>query len=263
MQRRDRPRLGKTKPRKLPDVSVPGIVVDFVDGQDDRAAGPHQEPGHVRVLFGRTDGHIHNEQDRIGLLDSPLSLRRDELVESHPADLPAARVNEGEVPTYPFGVQGLAVTGHAGAFLDDGLSSAQYPVYERRLADVRSPDDCHHRSWHDRSWHDRSWHDRSWHDRSWRHSCWRHRSWLRRSGHRERRRNRSCLKRSGRRGRRHVGRGHDGPVSAHFSARSAAGSSARRSEAPSAGTTSTGLGRSPRAMPSRNLPPDRQLSGIR
>ena len=144
MQSGDWPGLSETQPGKVPDVQLPGRGIDLIDSEHDRPPGPHQQARHVGVRLRRPDRHVHNKQNSVSFFDRLESLRGYQLVEHHAADLPASRVDEGEVAPHPLGLERLTVAGDARSFLDDRLATSEYPVHKGGLAHVGPPDDRHH-----------------------------------------------------------------------------------------------------------------------
>ena len=70
---------GSPRPRahELPGAGLAVGVVDLVDDQQHRRARPPEDPGHGQVLVGHPDGHVHHQQDHVGLGDGPLGLGAD------------------------------------------------------------------------------------------------------------------------------------------------------------------------------------------
>ena len=146
VQRRDRPRLAETEVPERGGVRLEPLVVDLVGDEDDRLAGPAQQPDHGLVGVRRADRRRRRRRSTTSARSTATSAcsatRRWMPVG---ADLPAAGVDEGEPAAGPLRVVGHPVAGDARRVLDDGLPPAEDPVDQGGLADVRAAHDGHHR----------------------------------------------------------------------------------------------------------------------
>ena len=120
-------------------------VVDLVRDEEDGLLRGAQQPHDGLVGRRRADHRVDDEQHHVGEVDRDLGLRGDGAVDALGIRLPPARVDEGEAAVHPLGLVRHAVTRDTRGVLDDGLAAAEDAVHERRLADVRPPDDRDHR----------------------------------------------------------------------------------------------------------------------
>src|SRR5690606_14696494 len=85
---------------------------------------------------------VEDQHDRVRggdrLASLPLDLAGERVLGG---EVDAAGVHEVEADPVPLALDRLAVAGHPGLVVDDGLAAAGEPVDERRLADVRKADD--------------------------------------------------------------------------------------------------------------------------
>ncbi|GMA39637.1 hypothetical protein GCM10025883_16820 [Mobilicoccus caccae] len=140
-----RDRVGLTEPEgpQHRRVRLGAAVVDLVGHEDHGLTGPAQQLDDGLVGVGRTDHGVDDEHDHVGQFDGHLGLFGDAQVDARGVDLPPAGVDQGEPATGPLGVVGHPVARDAGNVLDDRLAAPEDAVDQRRLADVRAPDDRH------------------------------------------------------------------------------------------------------------------------
>ena len=129
-------------------------VVHLVRRDHHRLARAPQHRGDGIVGVGDADGHVHDEQHRVGRLHRQPGLRGHLLGEGAAGlpglgtgkRLPAAGVDQGEGAPAPEGVIGHPVAGDAWRVLHHRLAAAENPVDQGGLADVGPADDRQHRS---------------------------------------------------------------------------------------------------------------------
>ena len=149
MQRGDRDRFAEAEARELPDVGFAALIVDLVHRDDHRVGAALQQLRDAGVLLGRSGDDVDDEDDDVGRPHRGVGLRADLGRErgfvAREARIarcePPAGVDDLEAPSLPLGRELLPVARHAGLFLDDGVALPDDAVDERRLPDVRPPDD--------------------------------------------------------------------------------------------------------------------------
>src|SRR5690606_19307239 len=128
--------------RSLRHVRLLGRRVDLVGGEDDRQVGAAQHLHHFPVLFHGGGGGVDHQDHHVGRRQRRLHLLADGLFDGVlGVHFPPAGVDQDEAASRPVGVELAAVAGYPRLLLDDGESLADYPVDERRLADVGPSDD--------------------------------------------------------------------------------------------------------------------------
>ncbi len=127
----------------VPGVGVALGRVDLVDHHPHRPPRPLEHPGHGQVLVDESHGHVHHQQDHVGLGDGPFGLGADLGVERVVGGQPAAGVDHGEGPPAPLGVELLAVPGHPGPLLDHRGPPAHDAVDQGGLAHIGTAGDDH------------------------------------------------------------------------------------------------------------------------
>ena len=142
--RADRMRLPEPQRPQRGRVGFALVAVDFVGGQKHRLARATQDTCGRLVAGGRADDGIHHQDDGIGGTHGHRGLFGHQLLQALGVGLPSPGVLHHESATGPQRVVGDAVTGHPGHVLDHRFAPAQYPVDQRRLADVRPADHRHH-----------------------------------------------------------------------------------------------------------------------
>ena len=119
-------------------------VVDLVREHEHGLPGEAKDLGQLLVAGHHAGAGVGDEQDEVGLLDREARLvddRAGHLVLAH--DVDAAGVDQQELLAGPLADELLAVAGGAARLVDDSRSARGQPVDQRRLADVREPDDRH------------------------------------------------------------------------------------------------------------------------
>jgi len=98
------------------------------------------------VLVGAGGAHVgvDDEEHGVGEVDRDFGLGGDGRVDAFGIRLPAAGVDEGEPASGPLALVGDAVAGDARGVLDDGFTTTENAVDQRRLAHVGSADDREH-----------------------------------------------------------------------------------------------------------------------
>ena len=145
VQARHRVRLAEAEAPQRGDLLEAARVVDLRGAQQHRPVRAAQHAGRGLVDRGRADLAVDDQQDRVGGAHRGLGLRGDGGLHALGVGDPAAGVQQCEPPAVPQRVVGDAVAGHAGHVLHDRLAAAEDAVDQRRLADVRAPDDGEHR----------------------------------------------------------------------------------------------------------------------
>ncbi len=138
-------RLAEAERPQLRRLRLLHRVVDLVRHQKDGLLRAPQQLHHALVGGRRSDARVDDEQHDVAQLDRDLRLQRDRRVDSFRVGFPAARVDEREGGAHPLGAVAHPVAGNARHILHDGLAAPENTVHERRLANVRAPDDRHHR----------------------------------------------------------------------------------------------------------------------
>ena len=143
VKRADRIRIADAQRHQIPDLVLLGFAVDLVGDEEHRCVDSANEVCDQLIVRSRADRGVDDHEHHIGIGDGTFALARHLRVEGIAITIghPAAGVDEQELAAKPLGDHFLAVTGDSGAFLDDGLAAAEYPVDECRLADVRAADD--------------------------------------------------------------------------------------------------------------------------
>ena len=151
MQRRDRDRFTETEARELPDVGLASFVVDLVHRDDHRRWRRAAAPRATRASSSVTPvDDVDDEHDHVGGARSPRRPARSTLAASagsspvRPASpgasQPPVSTTRKRRPCHSAG-ELLAVARDARLLFDDRVALADDAVDERRLADVRPPDD--------------------------------------------------------------------------------------------------------------------------
>ena len=127
---------------EVPDQRVGFGGVDLVDRDEHGLVHAAQQAGDRPVDRREALAPVHQEDERVGLLDRAARLLADQA--QHPVlggrHQPAGVDQlEPPAPVLAFGV--MPVARHAWKVLDDGLPPAQDAIEQRGLADVRAPDD--------------------------------------------------------------------------------------------------------------------------
>ena len=144
VQRGDRERLAEAQAVELERQALLRRVVDLVREDEHVLLRLAQDLGQLLVAGGDADARVDDEEDEVGLLDRRARLQRDLLGDrARIRDVDAAGVDQQETAAVPFADELLAVARRALRLVHDGLARRGQPVDERRLADVREPDDRH------------------------------------------------------------------------------------------------------------------------
>ena len=87
-------------------------------------------------------GRLDHEEHEVRLVDGDLDLRADGRLEDVVGVCGvAAGVHDGELPAAPFAAAVMAVAGHTGGVVNDGLPHADQAVEEGGFADIGPADD--------------------------------------------------------------------------------------------------------------------------
>jgi len=126
------------------------VAVDLVDHQQHRALGFTQELGDLEVAGGEASAGVAHEEDDLALLYRGLGLEAHVVGERIFLGVrhEAAGVHHGDLAPLELGVGIVAVPGHPGHVLDDGLPALHQPVEQRRLPHVGPADDGDERAPH-------------------------------------------------------------------------------------------------------------------
>jgi len=138
----DRDRLAEAEREGLVVAGVAGVALAFVGDQDHRLARPAQRLGDGLVAGGEAGLAVDDEEDRVGVGDGGLGLRR------HAAGqrlgllvLEACGVDDAEEQRAERGVGLAAVARHARRVVHQRQLAAHQLVEQRGLADIRPADD--------------------------------------------------------------------------------------------------------------------------
>ena len=142
MQRRDRVGLAQAQAPQVGRIGLLQGRVHLVSGKDDRLLLRTEHLHDAFVGSSHADGRIQDENDGVGQIDRDLRLLGDGAIKALDVDFPAARVDEREVASRPFGGVRDAVTGDTRRVLYDRLAATKDAVDQRGLADVGAADDC-------------------------------------------------------------------------------------------------------------------------
>ena len=143
MKRADGLRVAHSQAVELGSAELPGVVIHFIDGQHHWFLGGTQHLGGGDVRGSHALHYVGHQDDHIGVGHRHLGLLLDQLPDdAFRVGLQTAGVQQDEMEVFPPGVGHQTVAGGAGHIADDGLTPADDPVEEGRLADVRPADDC-------------------------------------------------------------------------------------------------------------------------
>ncbi len=136
-------RVAHSQAVELGSAEFPSVVVDFIDGQHHRFLGGTQHLGGGDVRGSHAFHHVGHQDDHVGVGHRHLGLLLDQLPDdAFRVGFQTARVQQDEMVVLPPGVGHQTVAGGSRHVADDGLTSADDPVEEGRLADVRPAYDC-------------------------------------------------------------------------------------------------------------------------
>ena len=142
---RDRRRLAEAEAVELCGHGHGAHVVDLVGGNDRRRArlrAAAQLLGQLLITGVEAAAGIDHQDHEVGVGDGLAGLAlhgtREVVLLGH---VDAAGVDQQERAPVPVGLDLLAITGHAGLLVDDGLAPAGQPVDQGRLPDVGVADD--------------------------------------------------------------------------------------------------------------------------
>src|SRR5215472_11605355 len=149
VQRADRVRLPEAQRPQRRRGGLGGGVVNLVRRHHHRPGRLEQHTSDRFVGVGHANNRIHHEQHRVRGVHRQPGLRPHLLGEGAArvrgawaaGRLPATGVHQREGAAAPGRVVGHPVAGDPGGVLHHRLAAAEYPVHQRRLADVRPPDD--------------------------------------------------------------------------------------------------------------------------
>ena len=142
VERRDRDRVAEPEAMELERLEVAARVVELVREHEHRAPRHAQDLRELLVARCDARSRVDDEEDEIGLLDGLPRLRCDLRPERPGVGLvDAAGVDEAKRRARPLAQQLLAIARDARRLVDDGGARRREPVDQRRLADVREPDD--------------------------------------------------------------------------------------------------------------------------
>jgi hypothetical protein len=116
----------------------------LVDRHGDGLAGAAQLVGDVAILGGEAGTGVGQEDDAIALGDGFLGLFAHLRFDATGLVDQAAGVDEHAGNGADARIAVLAVAGDAGNVGDDRVARARQRIEQRRLADIRPADDCHH-----------------------------------------------------------------------------------------------------------------------
>ena len=120
----------------------PNPALGLIGNQNGGLAGPAYEAGEMPVRGHEADAAVGHEHDRIRLGHSRFGLRAHASIEGFSLPLvEPGRVDDGEAEVAEPGIAFAPVACHAGQVIDQRQLLADQPVEQRRLADVRTPDD--------------------------------------------------------------------------------------------------------------------------
>jgi hypothetical protein len=150
VHRRDGDGIAEAELVEIRHVLFASVGIDLVRDEERPVAEPADDVRDRSVLRGQAVGDVDHEHDDVGLGRRRLRHVGDLARElAFGRQLEAAGVDDVERTSSPFRrVQDL-VARDAGALLDDRLAASDDAVHERRLPDVRTPDDRDHRRRHD------------------------------------------------------------------------------------------------------------------
>ncbi len=141
VQSRDGPRLAETQAPEFGGHELAALVIDLVRSEEHRLLLPAQHLHDHLIGRGRTGRGIDDEEDGIGHVHGDLGLDRNPRGHALRVLIPPAGVDEGEFLSVPFRPVAHAVTGDSRNVLDDGFTTTEDAVDQRRLADVGTADD--------------------------------------------------------------------------------------------------------------------------
>jgi len=145
----DRDRLAEAQAVEIGEPPLLRRGLDLVRRQHDGPTAAPEDPRDLEVERGGAVARVDDEQDEVRLLD------RGEHLPAHALDqgllgrgIEAAGVDHGRLPALEADATVEPVARHARSIADERLPPADQTVEERRLADVRTPDDRDDRTDH-------------------------------------------------------------------------------------------------------------------
>ncbi len=142
-------RIAEAQAIEIREPRLLGRGVHLVRRQHDGAVASPEDPCDLEVERRRPDARVDDEHDEIRLLDREEHLAADALDQGLLGrGIEAAGVDHGRLPPLEAHAAVEPIARHAGRVTDERLASADETVEERRLADVRAPDDRDDRTDH-------------------------------------------------------------------------------------------------------------------
>ena len=122
---------------ELIDIEHFFAAVDFVDGEQDFLVASAQDIGDFLVVIRDAGLGFHHKEHQVGFLDGEHHLLADFFLKDVVAGTGVATgIDNGKFVATPFAVAIMAVAGHAGRLIDDGLAHPDQTVEQGGLPDV-------------------------------------------------------------------------------------------------------------------------------
>ena len=123
------------------NVQLAEVIVDLVGYDDDPIRGGPEQGRHTEVVVAHGSRGVENKEHDVGSCQSSLRLAGDISGEFIAGNLPAAGIDEQELPPTPIGGEFATIARHSGPLFDYCRTATDDPVDERRLAHIGTTDD--------------------------------------------------------------------------------------------------------------------------